>query len=526
MRVLLMALLMATCLGAAETPAAMGHVWPQLKEAQAASAHSKNPILMVVPDSSERKAYFTEVLETLDGVKIRAAAEVWLAEREEPAVRSLLDRLALRSLPALVLLDESGTRLRTFRLGEDCVPAREAMLSLLSDDVDSPRVEERLRAWTGEQDVRHFLEFAKALKERPMAAAEPGFSAWLQGFLDAKNPHLRDWAATRLVEAGVFEPVRQLNPISLLLAYKTSEFQDQVKRGNQGWNSEDLWNLKEIARNPNPPVSSLRKTGDLDSRSPFWPILRNQLSGSLSPELINLAGYALMAPQLQAEDQAWIEKQLRKSGLEHQAKVRHLSSPVYNLAVEWLMVYGAPSDWQAFEALMTESEWKSAFGVLRKSLEALPSYWGSSPRLAGLVCGGGSESTFWENPDPCLATWGITREKLVFLGMNQPKLRRRATGLAYPAEAKRMRISGTVIMGLLLDEQGRIKWIRPKPGLVLPVLGEAALSYASQMEFEPSMAGGLPHASTFRLTMPFSLTEETFEKMGKGSRGGKSGNWK
>jgi hypothetical protein len=491
--------------GDVKSVALPSHVSSHLGEAKQASSRLQHSILLLVPDSAERQKGFLDALETLDGVRLRSEVEVWLADREDPDAMALLEKNALRSLPAMLLLDASGKRVRVFRLGEDCVPAMEAMLSLISDDVDSPKAEERLRTWMGMQNVEKFISFAKAMKENSEIGAEPLYKAWLQDLLASKNPKLQDWAATRLVEACVLEGPQGQNPLERLMAFKTQEFHEQVRQGNRAWSGDDLWNPKTIAESIHPPILSLKRTGLVDPKSKFWPLLRQDFSKEYSASLISLAGYALIAPELQIGDRKWIEVQLKKSCISHQDQVRSVSSAVYWVAAEWLMVYGMPSDWKDLAGLMTNRGWKEALEALRASLEKIPPYWGSSTGVHGLVCGIVNGNDFWKNPDPCLAAWGITRESLVQMGFTSPTIRKRPNRLTYPETAKHLRVSGTVQVGMLLDEHGDIKWMRPKPGFVLPVLGVTALEYTRMMRFDPAQAGGVNHPSTFLLTMPFTL---------------------
>jgi len=141
---------------------------------------------------------------------------------------------------------------------------------------------------------------------------------------------------------------------------------------------------------------------------------------------------------------------------------------------------------------------------LRRPLEGIRSYWGSPVELHALACTSDSSEEFWKNPEPCLASWGITRESLIELGTAPPKPTY-SGGLIYPQMARISRISGDVRAKLIVDERGEIKWIRPEPGFVLPMFGTQALEFLSRTRFEPALAGGVKHPSDFLMTLRFIL---------------------
>ncbi|HEX9081101.1 MAG TPA: energy transducer TonB, partial [Holophagaceae bacterium] len=74
---------------------------------------------------------------------------------------------------------------------------------------------------------------------------------------------------------------------------------------------------------------------------------------------------------------------------------------------------------------------------------------------------------------------------------------------AYPAEAKAKGITGTVIVEVLVDREGRVESAKAVEGP--EALRATAVDYASAWKFKPSVLDGKPVKARFRLTMPFRL---------------------
>jgi len=74
----------------------------------------------------------------------------------------------------------------------------------------------------------------------------------------------------------------------------------------------------------------------------------------------------------------------------------------------------------------------------------------------------------------------------------------------YPALARSARIQGTVVVEVLVDPEGVPTRARALEGPML--LRATAESYAMRWRFFPPLLNGVPQASRFTLTMPFTLT--------------------
>jgi protein TonB len=73
----------------------------------------------------------------------------------------------------------------------------------------------------------------------------------------------------------------------------------------------------------------------------------------------------------------------------------------------------------------------------------------------------------------------------------------------YPDFARRARVQGTVVLMMVVDEQGVPIQVRALEGHA--ALQEAALQAARQWRFEPARLDGRPVSASFRLTLNFRL---------------------
>lgn len=73
----------------------------------------------------------------------------------------------------------------------------------------------------------------------------------------------------------------------------------------------------------------------------------------------------------------------------------------------------------------------------------------------------------------------------------------------YPEAAKRERISGRVILNVIVDEQGNVSDIRISRGH--PLLNEAAVSAVKQWKYSPTLINGEPVPITATVTVFFNL---------------------
>ena len=89
------------------------------------------------------------------------------------------------------------------------------------------------------------------------------------------------------------------------------------------------------------------------------------------------------------------------------------------------------------------------------------------------------------------------------ISSNDVKERYRPPTPAYPAMAKKARISGTVIVEITIGTDGVPVSAKAISGPT--VLQEHAINYAMKMRFHPYTVGGVAHMAKFKLEMPFKL---------------------
>ncbi|MCM2268530.1 MAG: TonB family protein [Thermoanaerobaculia bacterium] len=88
-------------------------------------------------------------------------------------------------------------------------------------------------------------------------------------------------------------------------------------------------------------------------------------------------------------------------------------------------------------------------------------------------------------------------EPPVLVSVNKPE---------YPPVARRMRVEGTVVLSVLVDETGRVLDIRLESGVSQKVgINEAAIEAARSAKFRPATLEGVRVKTWHRLTIPFKL---------------------
>lgn len=481
-------------------------VWSTLKEARRAAAKNERSLVVFVPEDRTRQKAALDFFQSLEGMKARVDTEVWLVAPGDPAASRLLDELGLRSLPVLASLTPSGKQALRFRLGEDCVPLASAFEDLFKSRPVSPVW---LRDWVGrDQAIEPFLVFAADREKDLGAGRKEPHRTWLMGLLQGKDVRLRNWAATRLVEANALVKEKEPRPFPVLVKLLNERFEEEVRRGNRIRSDSPetaLDGVKEpsYAGNPNPPMLGLGYPGKIPDKAPCWTAIREMLQNSKSM-IVNVPIYVLMAPKLQEADKGWILLHLAreaKAAMQLDAQ----DSPLYWIATDWLLVYGRPGDWIAFRAVMVPLKWAGTLDRLMDTVKKIAGYWDSEPGMQSLFCDGETQESFWEHPDACLASWGITREALVEFGMDRMKSKSAPSPPRYPEDARLRRFSTTLRLRMVVGPDGNTKWVRPEPGFALSFFAPNGMAYAMRWRFEPARVAGVARPSQFILTMPFAL---------------------
>jgi hypothetical protein len=477
------------------------HTWGTLQEARRAASRSGLTLAVLVPEDQTRYDAVLAILRSVDGAKVRGLAEFWLPRPGDPDASKLMDELGLRSLPAFATLSGSGKRALVTLLGDECVPVSTALSKLVEP---APVPQAWLQDWIGKgTPIEPFLAFARDRKRSLDAAAKEPHRTWLVNLMRGKDVNLRNWAATRLVEAnteGTAYPV--------LLDQLKARFKREVQQGNQGkdWVANNGRNGSEapsFSGKADPPVADLGRSGIIDEKAPVWLAIRQRLRHDPSLKL-NVGLYTLLAPALQAADKDWILALLAREA-DVLPRVKAQYSPLYWLATDWLLAFGRPGDWEGFISSMAPMGWDGKLRSLMNTMKEVPCYWNSEPDLQSMYSDGECQETFWEHPDTCLASWGVTREMLVEFGIERMKSKGNPMAPAYPPEARSLSLSTNLHIRMLVGPDGILKWARPEPGYALSFFAPTGLAYAMKWRFEPARVAGVPRPSQFHLTIPFTL---------------------
>ena len=482
-------------------------IWATLKEARRAATKNERSLVVFVPEDKARFDAAVAFFKSVEGVKARKEAEVWLPNPGDPDATRLMDELGLRSLPALVSLSNSGKRSLKSRMGEDCVPLSDAFEELFES---KPVPLSWVRGWVGSgQPVEPFLAFAKDRKQSLDAGAKEPHRTWLMGLLEGDDKRLRNWAATRLVEANAPLQAKESKPFPVLVELLQKRFEKEVRQGNQD-RENGIVILPEDPKEhsftgyPNPPMMELGLPGIIPDKAPLWPALRELLKSNPAMK-VSVPIYVLMAPALQEADRDWLHVLLSREAKEEKSWDAQRAT-LYWIATDWLLAFGKASDWEAFRVKMAPMGWDESLVRLMEEVKKVPGYWDSEPGLQSMFCEGETQESFWEHPDACLASWGVTREALVEFGMDKMKSKGTPAPPEYPGEAYRRGFSTTLHLRMIVGPDGNTKWVRPEPGYALSFFAPAGMAYAMKWRFEPARVAGVPRPSQFRLNMPFRRT--------------------
>jgi len=106
----------------------------------------------------------------------------------------------------------------------------------------------------------------------------------------------------------------------------------------------------------------------------------------------------------------------------------------------------------------------------------------------------------FQSPEPdCAAVQPIR----VGGGVERPEILRRVDPV-YPGDVRRMRIEGTGILELVINEKGRVCTVRVLRGLI-PSIDRAMVEATRQWTFRPARLRGKPVAVAYVVTIRFDL---------------------
>ena len=252
-------------------------VWATLKDARKAASRNERFLVVFMPEDETRYKAALGFFKSLEGMRARSEAEVWLPRPADPEAVGLMDQLGLRSLPALATLTGSGKQVLRSRLGEDCVPLQSAFEKLFESKQVPPAL---VQDWIGQdQPLEPCLAFAKDRKRDLGAGAKEPHRTWLMGLLGGKDKRLQNWAATRLVEANAPMQLNDPKPFPVLVELLKERFEKEVRQGNRDRGEPPVNPLEPLKETSfggrrNPPLADLGEPGQIPDKAPCWSALR------------------------------------------------------------------------------------------------------------------------------------------------------------------------------------------------------------------------------------------------------------
>lgn len=474
------------------------HVHPTLADAEMGTAAQSAPgsqrsILAYIPTTKAQEHAAQDWTASLSGARARGSYEVWIDAPGGPEGAALLNRFNIASAPAVLDLTwtkKGGLTLNHARYGADATdPSR--TFDLIGEPTPQDIAEGAASLLAKHPDLgdqARLIAFQTARQADLRAAATEPYRTWLMGILKtSKDKDAQAWAATRLVEATALLKAGDIQPLPFVAARAYDDMFKLLK---------GFMPLQPVA-DPFKPFGAI---ADIPDDAPFWPAFRHaNLTGHGTP--ITPMVYALMAPHIQEGDRAWVLAQFEtdKEGGDP------WNSAAFWMALDWLLVYGSPLDWQGFKAAAPNSRWASQIEDKARFLQNVPAYWDVPRRVQDMFCAGVTADDFWKNPDACLAAWGVTRESLVTLAWNEDRVKQQAGFPGFPMEAKMRRLSNSISLQLLVDATGHARSIRPEPGYGLAFFAPSGMAWASKTIFEPAMVAGVPRPEKFLYHLNYKL---------------------
>lgn len=476
----------------------LSHVHATLADAEAGSSAQSAPgsqrsILAYIPTTKGQEQAAKDWTSSLSGARARGRQEIWIDSPQSPEGAALLSRFNIASAPAVLELtwsQKGGLTLNHARYGADATdPVRAFQLIGEPTPQDIAEGAASLLAKHPDMgDQAHLIKFQTARHADLRAAAAEPYRTWLMGILKtSKDKDAQAWAATRLVEATAPLKSGDIQPLPFVAARAYDDMFNLLK---------GVMPLQPLAD----PFNPFGAIADIPDNAPFWPAFRRvNLTGHGTP--ITPMVYALMAPHIQDSDRAWILAQLEsdKEGGDP------WNSSTFWMALDWLMVYGSPKDWQDFAAVSPTPRWKTQIESRSRALQEIPAYWDVPRRVQDMFCEGVTAEEFWKSPEACLAAWGVTRESLVTLAWNEDRVKKQAGYLGFPTEAKMRRMSNSISLQLLVDATGQVRSIRPEPGYGLAFFAPTSMAWASKTLFEPATIAGIARPEKFVYRLNFRL---------------------
>lgn len=307
--------------------------------------------------------------------------------------------------------------------------------------------------------------FLAARKADIRAARQEPHRSFLAKLILKGSKSEQVWALTRLTEAGDYRNYAEL--LNRLVAHVQGASQFASGHGD------------DVLQESLPLGGAVYR---LHASSPWWLALETLIWED--PErTVDGAVYALWCYNTRPSQRALI----LDIAAHIQPKARNgmdpWADPRFWIVTDWAIAWGGPEDFEALQRIIPEGPARQVFMRQTKLLRETPGFFSCSlppPDLEGAIDAGSD---------------GTDREVL-----------QRPRTPAYPSAARSRGLMTRLQVRTKVDEEGKPCGYRPLPGPWLAFFAPTGVAYLKDWRFEPALPGGKPVADTFRLVMPFRLT--------------------
>jgi len=328
---------------------------------------------------------------------------------------------------------------------------------------------EAFAKWAG-GDVSRFditqdtlSEFLDERRKQVGIGGTPKWNAWLKNMEASPSLELRAWALARRLEGGDLSGYNEYAKMLFEYALSIS------KPGYSEFNIETGLGHDRIAPSPL----------NIHSDSIFWRIFENTIRKDdklpLSQEL-----YAIWCFNTHPKQRELIFD-LAKNVLLKDGKGTYAfawSDPRFWIVMDWLYSWGDEDDFIKVLELLPKKA-KSVFSNLFKEARKLPGFLSSKLQMPG------------ETPD--------------FSDYPDIAVKHRPMGQRFPDEARLRGLMTTLELEIIIDNEGKPKTCRPRPGPWQAFFAPTGINYAMRWEFEPTKIDGKPVERRFLIRLNFRM---------------------
>ena len=316
--------------------------------------------------------------------------------------------------------------------------------------------------------IQAYLEAWRISSVAPLPGA---IRSWLKDLSESPVPSLSAWALARRLEAGDFTAFE---------AYQIRMFDHIYAISKPGSHKADA-----VLRDP--PL--LARTLAVDPDAPFWATylkgLRSRIDEPMGAGLYAVWCYGTRPDQraLILEEAAHVKPAITITN----PSLDPWNDPRFWIVVDWALAWGQESDFKTLAEALPQGPARSEFIRIHQRVGRLQGFW-------GIVIPPAQPSHVSEAPFK--AGTNEVRPLLVKIQPRAP---------AYPEEGKARRMMSVIQVALTVGADGVPLGAKLLPGPWLAFFGPTAYAYGLDWRFEPAQWNGVPQASRFLLTMPFTL---------------------